>query len=400
MLDRWIIRVDGKEYGPVDVEVLREWKREGRLLPANEARLEADSRWSNAGAIPGLFQIEPPEIQTAPTAHQSSVTGQESGISDKKLGKRPRARNILTETFQIYFRGFFQFLGLTLLITIPRLSSQLTSATVQSASNVNIDLRTLLMAAFSVGMFVCWLVLWPVYVAAIQILSLELTAGRRVSLLGILNHAVKYWPRVAGLCIFVNAIFGLIIAFGIAVLLMMLAGAMSGSLVSILFGLGLAIFQIWLFARVFINFLFWQQFAVLENSTATDALRASRNLARSGTDLAWYQRPLWRAAIIVSVWYAIVIAIDVMAYWPKFVAEWPLIQDYYNQLISVQDPQAILQKMIANVPPNPAISFWELGWSTFLRILQPLLGIAFVVLYLDSKGYRDSESSRASTQAD
>src|SRR2546430_9043320 len=46
--------------------------------------------------------------------------------------------------------------------------------------------------------------------------------------------------------------------------------------------LGLALFQIWLFTRFFINVLFWQQFAVLENATAIDALRASRNLARSG----------------------------------------------------------------------------------------------------------------------
>ena len=59
MPDHWIIRVAGKEYGPVDLEVLREWKREGRLLSANEARLESESQWSNAGAIPGLFQSLP-----------------------------------------------------------------------------------------------------------------------------------------------------------------------------------------------------------------------------------------------------------------------------------------------------------------------------------------------------
>ena len=40
MAQQWIIRVQGKEYGPVDVETLREWKMEGRLLPGNEARPE------------------------------------------------------------------------------------------------------------------------------------------------------------------------------------------------------------------------------------------------------------------------------------------------------------------------------------------------------------------------
>src|SRR5207247_2647528 len=38
MADQWIIRVLGKEYGPADIETLREWKTEGRLLPENEAR--------------------------------------------------------------------------------------------------------------------------------------------------------------------------------------------------------------------------------------------------------------------------------------------------------------------------------------------------------------------------
>jgi GYF domain 2 len=386
MSDRWIIRVAGKEYGPADLTTLQEWKTEGRVLPSNAARRADVDFWTTAADIPGLFEIEQPPIQTEVTAQGTAVTGQESAIRDQKLVTKPPTRSILTETFQIYFRGFFQFLAVTLLILVPSLCSQFSGAIIQSAPNVNVDLRTMVTAAFSFCMFVLTLVLWPVYVAGIQILSVELTARRRISLVSILNHAAKYWPRIAGLCIFVYAIFGLIIGFGLAVVLMMLTAAMSGSLVSIIFALGLAVFQIWLFARFFINVLFWQQFAVLENTTAIDALRASRNLARSGRDLPWYQRPLWRAAIIVSLWYAFVIAIEVVAYWPRIVAEWPLIQDYYNQLMSTQDPQAILQKMMANVPRDHAINFFELGWSILLRIVQPLLGIAFVVLYLDSKG--------------
>ena len=38
MPEEWIVRVDGKEYGPADIETLREWKADGRLLPGNEAR--------------------------------------------------------------------------------------------------------------------------------------------------------------------------------------------------------------------------------------------------------------------------------------------------------------------------------------------------------------------------
>jgi len=385
MAEQWIIRVEGKEYGPADLATLHEWKADGRVLPSNAARRVDVDLWKTAADIPGLFQLEPPPVQKEVRSQASAVTTQQSEVSDQQSASKPPTRNVLTETFRVYFRGFFQFLALTLLTLVPSLCSQFTGAMIQTAPNVNVDLRTMVAAAFSVCMFVLTLVLWPVYVAGIQILSVELTAGRRVSFLSILNHAVKYWPRVAGLCIFVYVIFVLITGFGLGVLLMMFSAAVSGSLFSIVVALGLAVFQIWLFMRFFINVLFWQQFAVLENATAIDALRASRNLARSGRDLPWYQRPVWRAALIVSIWYAFVIAVEVVAYWPKVAAEWPMVQDYYKQLISAQDPKVVLEKMMANVPQNQAINFAELGWSILIRIVQPLLGIAFVVLYLDSK---------------
>ncbi len=31
MADRWLVRVGEKEYGPVDLDTLGDWKREGRL---------------------------------------------------------------------------------------------------------------------------------------------------------------------------------------------------------------------------------------------------------------------------------------------------------------------------------------------------------------------------------
>ena len=32
MAEAWFIRVEGKEYGPADVETLHEWRAEGRVL--------------------------------------------------------------------------------------------------------------------------------------------------------------------------------------------------------------------------------------------------------------------------------------------------------------------------------------------------------------------------------
>jgi hypothetical protein len=140
-----------------------------------------------------------------------------------------------------------------------------------------------------------------------------------------------------------------------------------------------------LFGRFFINVLFWQQFTVLENPNANEALRESRRLARSGRDLPWYQRPLWRGALIVSIWIAFALAIAIVAMWPRLTAEWPLVRETFNQLGVAQDPQVVLQKMMASLPKDQATSFSELSLTILQRILQPLLGIAFVVLYLDSR---------------
>src|SRR5713101_2193252 len=55
MTEQWIVRVQGKEYGPADIETLREWKTEGRLLAGNEARRADVDLWTTAADIPGLF---------------------------------------------------------------------------------------------------------------------------------------------------------------------------------------------------------------------------------------------------------------------------------------------------------------------------------------------------------
>src|SRR4029077_11703185 len=73
MTEQWIIRVQGKEYGPADLATLREWKADGRVLPANPAR-QADveeAHWKTAGDIPGLFRVEPPPVQASVEAHAS-----------------------------------------------------------------------------------------------------------------------------------------------------------------------------------------------------------------------------------------------------------------------------------------------------------------------------------------
>ena len=386
MAEQWIIQVQGKEYGPADLDTLREWKADGRVLPANPARMvdvdpaavagpAKEALWTTAVDIPGLFQVEAPPVQVEVSDQRSHVRNQQSEISNQKSKTKPPTRNILVDTFRIYFRGFFQFFCLSLLSILPILCAEFTSRFIDTAPGVNVDLRTLVAVAFGLCMLILRIVLIPVYIAGIQILTAELATGHRIGFFSVLNGAVKYWPRVAGLGLFIYGVFFLLILFAIGIAIMVVTSA---TLFSIVLALGLLAFQVWLFGRFFINVLFWQQFTVLENANATDALRESRNLARSGRDLSWYQRPLWRGALIVSIWSVFVLAITI-------VPQWPMLRDYFVELMRTQDPQALYQKMNASLQTH-GFDYTALGVSVLQRILQPLLGIAFVVLYLDSKG--------------
>jgi len=363
--EEWIVRVDGKEYGPANIDTLHEWKAEGRVLPANEARLADAELWTLASEIPGLFDVQAlAAVATPPVAQPPLVS--RSFVQ------------ILAETFRIYARGFLQFLPLTLLIVLPAACGQLAAIWTQGVQASDTDLRVLAAGGFAFLMFILSLAMWPIYVAGIQFLTAEIAAGRRTRLGTVLNEAVKFWPRVAALSIFVFFVFALLMLFALGITLLVVAGA--SSLLLIFLALGLLVLQVWMFGRFFINVLFWQQFAVLENAGFIDSLRESRNLARSGRELPWFQRPLWRGVFIASLWFAFVLAI-------ALVSGWPTLQHSFNEIMTTQDPQALLQKL---TEAQRARGFDVLGFALGLlqKILQPLIGIAFVVLYIDSRRER------------
>jgi hypothetical protein len=371
--EEWIVRVDGREYGPANMDTLREWKAEGRVLPANEARRADAELWTLAAEIPGLFHAEP--LATADAAQLNR------SISPRQLPQELPSRgfgHILAETFRIYARGFLQFVPLTFLVVLPSVCGQLTAMWTQTVQPADADLRTLAAGGFAFLMFIFSTAMWPIYVAGIQILTVEIAAGRRMGFFTALNDAVRFWPRVAALGIFVFAVFVLLMLFALGITLMIAAGA--SSLLLIFSALVLLVLQVWMFGRFFVNVLFWQQFAVLENAGFVDSLRESRNLARSRRHLPWFQRPLWRGVFIASLWFAFVLAI-------ALASEWTTLQHSFNELMTTQDPQVLLQKL---TEAQQARGFDALSFALGLlqKILQPLIGIAFVVLYLDSRRER------------
>jgi hypothetical protein len=371
--EEWIVRVDGKEYGPANIDTLREWKAEGRVLPANEARRADADLWTLAAEIPGLFDAEALAI--------AGTAGLNRSVSPRQAPPALPSRGfaqILTETFRIYARGFLQFLPLTLLVVLPSVCGQLTAMWTQTVQASDADLRTLAAGGFAFLMFIFSMAMWPVYIAGIQVFTAEIAAGRRPGFFASLNEAVRFWPRVAALCVFVYGVFFLLILFALLIAAMIVAGA--SSVFVIFLALALLGLQVWMFGRFFINVLFWQQFAVLENAGVVDSLRESRNLAHSGRELPWFQRPMWRAVFIASLWFAFVLAI-------ALASQWTTLQHYFNELMTTQDPQALVQKL---TEAQQARGFDILGFALgFLqKILQPLIGIAFVILYIDSRRER------------
>jgi hypothetical protein len=259
-------------------------------------------------------------------------------------------------------------------VLLPSTGSKLITSFVQPPHGSKIDVLSVLAAGIAFLTFILSIVMWPVYIAGIQILSAEIIRGNRFSLVAVLNQAVKFWPRVAGLCVFVYGVFFLLMVFGLAIAAMAVAGA--ASVLLALVAMGLLILQVWMFGRFFVNVLFWQQFAVLENAGFVDSLRESRDLARSGRDLPWFQRPLWRGAFIASIWFAVVLAIT-------FTAQWGTLHQYLNQLLTTQDPQALLQR-ITEAQQASGFNVSALCLGVVEKIVQPLVGIGFVVLYVDS----------------
>jgi hypothetical protein len=367
MTEQWIIRVQGKEYGPADLVTLREWKADGRVLPNNEARRVDVDLWSTAARIPGLFKAG--DI-VAPLTRMEPAPGEAS----PQLTERSLAQ-IISETVRIYGKGFFPFLYLTLLVALPSVCAQLSGAAMGASSGMNADLRTLIAAMFTFCMLLLSLAAWPAFIAGIQLVTAEIAVGRKPRIFALVREVLKFWPRVALLCIFVYAAYFFWTVLPLAIIWMIMSGPIS--LLSSLLVLGLLAFQVWIVGRLFVNFLFWQQFAVLAESDAVSALRQSKQLARSGRELPWHRRPLWRGVFLFSIWSAFVLAVTLGP-------EWQSIRHYFQQLATTQDPQGLLQALTAS-SKSQAFDVTRFIFGLIEALLRPLLGIAFVLVYLDSQ---------------
>ena len=361
MAEEWFVRVHDKEYGPVDLEELLEWKAEGRLIADNPVRRDGEMDWTTAAAIPQLF---PPPLQTSPGVHDP--------VHRRTFGE------IIADTLRIYAKGFPQFLGLALLVAIPSLGLKLSLAFVKMPEGEPLAGTARNAAAVVIVMLVALLAVWPIFLAGIQLATADLAAGRAIRLGDVLRRATNLWPRIVRLAMFVYGAFMFWIALP---LVAVLAVASNPSVIGILLALLALAFQIYMFGRLFINFMFWQQSAALGGLEGVEALRDSKELARSRTEAPRWQRPLYRGAMLASIWMLVVIALGVAV-------ELPFLMWRLRGITEVEQAVALMQALL-RAPRPDAITIATYVLSSLTNaVFRPLLGIAFVVLYFDARAKR------------
>jgi hypothetical protein len=231
-------------------------------------------------------------------------------------------------------------------------------------------------AAVAFLMLMLLVIAWPFSLAGMQLLAADLFAGQNPSVGEILDRAKPLWTRmfVLGLIVYGSYILWTVVPLLVA--LSVAAGAPSFS--SLVLALCLLIFGAYMVARLFINFLFWQQAGALTGGEMMHALRESKELARSRTELPRMQRPLYRGALIASLWLLVLLFLNVAI-------ELPVVLYRMRDVTNLEQATALLQSM-STASPADFLSSLTTFLSTVLHaVLRPWLAAIFVVLYLDTK---------------
>src|SRR5438045_2221088 len=100
--EQWIVRVHGKEYGPVDLDELRAWRQDGRLIRENEIREAGSERWFRAAELPEVFGDEAT-----------------SSATESLFVRRMSFGEMFRASWRIYAGGFWRFFTLALLVWVP-----------------------------------------------------------------------------------------------------------------------------------------------------------------------------------------------------------------------------------------------------------------------------------------
>jgi hypothetical protein len=363
MPDQWIVRVEGQEYGPVDTDALRDWRREGRLIPENELRRVGDKHWIRAGELVEVFaDAEPAPPPPLP----------------QEFARAKAWREIFPETFRIYRRGFGRFIFFGLLTSVPMFVLQWTLPKIPlpDLTTGTYTFPTQPLPPICGVMFLVVLLLWPISTAGFQFVADDILRGRTRSIRDQSFAALHLWGRLFGtaLVVYSSYFFWFFVPLIAMVALIGSANPFLASLMIILIG-G---FMVYMNARLFINFLFWWQTAVLESNPPLAALRESKELARSVPHAPRLERPLYRGAIVASIWLFVLLVL-------MFGVQLPFTLVRIAGLDNPEEALALMHKLAESQTPDALMVAADIATAALSLLLRPLLAAAFVVLYYDAR---------------
>jgi hypothetical protein len=363
MAEQWMVRVEGREYGPVDTDTLREWKNEGRLIRTNELRRLEDDRWAAAAEFPEFFAddlppAEPPDL----------------------IVRRRTAPEIFRETLRIYRGGFWRFVLFGLLTAVPMFALQWYFPRVPMPDILGGEtMPTVTIPPICWALLGLTILLWPVSTAGFQYVADDILRRRRRSFGAQFGSALKSYTQMlsTGLVVYASYAFWSVIPFSA-----MIAVIFSGvSVLSILLYLLVGAFMVYMIGRLIINFLFWEQTAALGKAGAFVALRESKELARCLPEAPRLERPLYRGVIVASLWLALLIVVLIAAQFP-----FTLIR--LGGAESPEQAMAALKALSDAKTPDALMIASDITSAVVNLLFRPLLAASFIVLYYDALARR------------
>jgi hypothetical protein len=361
-----MVRVQGKEYGPVATEVLREWRSEGRLIPANEVRRVGEERWICAGELPEIFSDIEPTLPPTPRPAPDYA--------------RIRSwRDIVTETLRTYLRGFLRFMFFGVLTSVPMFILQwifpkIALPDLKSGALGAVQVPTL--SPLCLVMLAIVILVWPLSAAGFQFVADDVLKSRPRSFGAQLSASLHCWVPMLGaaLLVYGSYFFWFFVPLSVILGFSSTGNPLLASFMVLLIG-G---FMIYMNARLFINFLFWQQTTALGRFPPFAAVRESKELARSIPEAPRLERPLFRGTLVASVWLLLLLVLTFAVQFPFVLA----------RFVGIDDPEqamALMQKLADSKTPDSLMIAADVATAIMNLLLRPLLAAAFVVLYYDAK---------------
>jgi hypothetical protein len=211
----------------------------------------------------------------------------------------------------------------------------------------------------------------------------DAVTGQADTLSNLLRRARKLWPRMAQLCLLVYATYFFWTGIPFLAVLSLTTGA--ASIASLLLALLILSFLGYMIARLFINFLFWQQAGALGEQVGAEALRESKKLARQRLRAPRLQWPLYRGAILASLWLVLLLVVSAGI-------ELPFLLYRMRGITSLDQVVSLAQSLTEAKRPD-ALTIASSAISSLLHaVLRPLLAASFVVLYFDAKARSQNQT--------